>query len=134
MEYVRARGKGSPKRQHSPWAELCSGAGNLPTSVQQLAMLGPIGGEVTSLEEAVKARGARMLQRLQENGSLVMGYSSMLHAVLIMGPGQDQRSPVWAGALCIAHHNQPLTTKIYASELVLLSRPAKGCMQHPVPC
>ena len=33
MEYVAARGLGSPDRQFSAWAELCSFAGNLPKSL-----------------------------------------------------------------------------------------------------
>ena len=70
MEYVGARGMGSPERPSSPRAELCSFAGNLPTSVQHSAMLGPNGEEVTSLEEAVHARGAAILQRLRETGAL----------------------------------------------------------------
>lgn len=78
MEYVGARGIGSPERQMSPWAELCSFAGNLPAGVQHLAMLGPNGEEVTTLDEAVHARGAVILQRLRETGALAKRPASAL--------------------------------------------------------
>ena len=100
MEYVAARGLGSPDRQLSAWAELCSFAGNLPKSLQHVAMLGPGGEQVTSLDEAVHARGAVILQRLRDTSAFAKRPVSAVQNAAQQPARNVRQKPAGTGLWC----------------------------------